>query len=113
MAPAVDYFPWAETLELVRRVRRALAPGGTFLCRLNSTEDRHFGASGHPIIEPHYFLVDDQPKRFFDRPSVDALFDSGWAVLSTEHRTSKKYVRSKALWEVVAQKAAESTSRDS
>ncbi len=106
----LHYFPWTETLELVRRVRRTLARGGIFLCRLNSTEDKHFGASGHPVIEPNYFVVDGQPKRFFDRPSVDALFDSGWAVLSTEHQTTTKYVRSKALWEVVAQKAAESSS---
>lgn len=102
---SLHYFPWAETLELVRRVRRTLAPGGVFLCRLNSTEDQHFGASGHPVIEPNYFLVDDRPKRFFDRPSVDALFSSGWTVLSMEHQTTKKYVRPKALWEVVVQPA--------
>lgn len=101
----LHYFPWAETLELVRRMQRTLAPGGLFLCRLNSTEDKHFGASGHPVIEPDYFLVDGQPKRFFDRQGVDALFGSGWTVLSIEHQTTKKYVRSKALWEVVAQRA--------
>lgn len=106
----LHYFPWSETLDLFRRVRRTLAPDGMFLCRLNSTEDRHFGATGHPVIEPNYFLVDGQPKRFFDRPSVDALFESGWAVLSTEHQTTKKYVRSKALWEIVAQKLAASSS---
>lgn len=106
----LHYFPWSETLELVRRVWRTLAPGGMFLCRLNSIEDKHFGATGHPVIEPNYFLVDGQPKRFFDRPGVDALFESGWAVLSTEHRTTKKYVRSKALWETVAQKVAASSS---
>ncbi len=101
----LHYFPWSETLELVRRVRRTLAPDGMFLCRLNSTEDKHFGASGHPDIEPNYFLVDGQPKRFFDRPGVDALFDSGWVMLSTEHQTTRKYVRSKALWAIVARKA--------
>lgn len=103
---SLHYFPWAETLDLVQRVRRTLAPGGLLLCRLNASDDRHFGAQGHPAIEPHYFLVDGQPKRFFDRPGVDALFGSGWTVLSTEHHSTRKYLRSKALWEVVAQAAA-------
>lgn len=102
----LHYFPWAETLDLVARIRRTLAPGGLFLCRLNATDDKHFGAQGHPAIEPHYFLVDGQPKRFFDRPAVDALFADGWRRLSTEHHTTRKYLRSKALWEVVAQAAA-------
>lgn len=105
----LHYFPWSETLELVRRVRHTLALGGTFLCRLNSIEDRHFGATGHPVIEPNYFLVEGQPKRFFDRRGVDTLFESGWAVLSTEHHTTTKYARPKALWEIVAQKVAASS----
>lgn len=100
---SLHYFSWLQTLELVGRVQRTLAPGGVLLCRLNSTEDTHFGATGHPVIEPNYFRVDDQPKRFFDRPSVDALFGSGWHVRSAEHQTTMKYVQPKALWEVVAE----------
>lgn len=102
---SLHYFPWLQTLELVQRVVRTLAPNGFFLCRLNSTEDKHFGAEGHPEIEPNYCLVDGQPKRFFDEKSVDLLFAEGWNVLSKTHQTTNKYVRTKALWEVVAQRA--------
>lgn len=101
---SLHYFAWAETLELVRRIRQVLAPGGLLLCRLNSTEDRHFGASGHPEIEPNYYRVDGQPKRFFDEAAVNELFASGWQLVSREHQVTAKYVRPKSLWEVVAQR---------
>ena len=98
---SLHYFAWAETLVLFDRVRRTLAPGGLLVCRLNSTEDIHFGAAGHPEIERHFYLVDGAPKRFFDRAAIDTLFASGWQVLSVQHMHTGKYIQQKALWEVV------------
>ncbi|MDO8386768.1 MAG: class I SAM-dependent methyltransferase [Polaromonas sp.] len=98
---SLHYFGWEETVAIVERVREVLRPGGLLLCRLNSTEDHHFGASGHPQIEPHFFLVDGESKRFFDETDVNRLFASGWQRLSLEHIVTRKYLRSKALWEVV------------
>ena len=98
---SLHYFPWEETLVLAQRIRTVLRPGGVLLCRMNSTEDRHFGARGYPQIEPDYFLVDGQPKRFFDCVSVRSLFAEGWSELSLEHFVTRKYVRPKALWEAV------------
>jgi SAM-dependent methyltransferase len=100
----LHYFGWAQTLEIAQRLRAVLRPGGVLLCRLNSTEDTHFGADGHPEIEPNYFLVDGTPKRFFDEASVRALFAVGWKLLSLEHVTTRKYVRSKALWEAIVER---------
>jgi len=101
---SLHYFPWDETQALVQRIRSVLRPGGMLMCRLNSTEDRNFGASGHSEIEPNYFLVDGQPKRFFDRDAVCALFADGWERLSQEHFITRKYVKAKALWEVVLER---------
>ncbi|MBA4328185.1 MAG: class I SAM-dependent methyltransferase [Polaromonas sp.] len=98
---SLHYFGWVETVAIVQRVREVLRPGGLLLCRLNSTEDHHFGASGHPPIEPNFFLVDGEPKRFFDEAAVTALFSTGWQRLSLEHVVARKYLQSKALWEVV------------
>lgn len=100
----LHYFPWIETVALVDRVRRTLKPNGLFLCRLNSTEDANFGATGHPSIEPNYYLVDGQPKRFFDEAGVDEIFSGNWEVLSKEHMATRKYVKEKTLWEVVARR---------
>lgn len=104
---SLHYFPWAQTQEIVHRIHTVLRPGGVLLCRLNSTQDHHFGASGHPQIEPHYFLVDGAPKRFFDEASVGALFSHGWNRLSLEHFVTRKYLKPKALWEVVLERPPE------
>ena len=100
---SLHYFAWEETQRIFERLRGVLDEGGVLLCRLNSTADRNFGACGHPEIEANYYRVDGQPKRFFDRAAIDALLADAWRVLSCEHFTTRKYVRSKALWEVVAQ----------
>ena len=101
---SLHYFPWVDTVSLVERIRRTIRPGGVFLCRLNSTEDQNFGASGHPAIESNFYRVDGQTKRFFDRAAVDELFGHGWDCISKEHLLTRKYVRQKALWEVVVRR---------
>ena len=102
---SLHYFPWKETEALVQRIRAALRPGGLLLCRLNSTQDHHFGASGHPELEPNFFLVKGAPKRFFDQRAIASVFARGWNTLSLEHFTTPKYIRPKALWEVVLERA--------
>lgn len=102
---SLHYFAWDETLALLARIRQTLRPQGLLVCRLNSTEDRHFGASGHREIAPNYYLVNGEPKRFFDRAAIDRLFAEGWTVLSQEHQTTRKYVVPKALWEVVVERS--------
>jgi SAM-dependent methyltransferase len=101
---SLHYFAWQETQAIVQRIREALRPGGLFLCRLNSTEDRNFGAQGHPEIEPGFHMVNGEPKRFFSEASVTALFDDGWKRLALEHFVTRKYVRAKALWEVAVER---------
>ena len=103
---SLHYFPWNETVALVERIRRTLVPNGLLLCRLNSTNDHHHGASGHPAIDANYYLVDGEPKRFFDRAAVDRLFATGWRVLSQEEGVIARYDHPKSVWEVVLEKAA-------
>jgi SAM-dependent methyltransferase len=102
---SLHYFAWAETVALFGRVRQTLRSGGLFLCRLNSTQDTNFGAEGHPEIEPNYYLVEGAPKRFFDQASVDALLSPGWQILSMQHMLTGKYIKQKALWELVCTKS--------
>ena len=76
-------------------------PSGILLCRLNSTNDHHFGASGHPRIDDDYYLVDGAPKRFFDRATTVRLFAHGWCTLSLEERVIDRYDHPKWVWEAV------------
>ena len=97
---SLHYFAWSETVALVGRIREVLRPRGLLLCRLNSTQDHNFGATGHPEIEPGYYLVDGEPKRFFDRAAIEHLFAAGWNVLHLRHELVTRYGPPKALWEV-------------
>ena len=101
---SLHYFAWDETLALLARIRQTLRPQGLLVCRLNSTEDHLFGASGQNVIAPNYYLVNGEPKRFFDRAAIDSLFAEGWTVLSQEHRVTRKYLAPKALWEIVVER---------
>lgn len=101
---SLHYFAWDETVAIVQRVRDVLRPGGVLLCRLNSTQDAHFGAGQGTRIEENYFERDGQRKRFFDEAAVQRLFAEGWNVLSVEHCTTRKYLRQKALWEGVLER---------
>lgn len=103
---SLHYFPWGETLALAERIRSTLQPGGLLLCRLNSTNDHHFGASGHPRLAENYYNVDGHPKRFFDRRAVDDLFANGWHLRSVQEFVIHRYAEPKAVWEVIAERSS-------
>lgn len=103
---SLHYFPWTDTVEVVGRIRDVLRPRGLLLVRVNSTEDHHFGATGHAEIAPSYYLVDGHPKRFFDRAAITELFADGWSVLDVRHEVVHRYGPPKALWEVAVEKVA-------
>lgn len=100
----LHYFPWDQTERIVGDIRRCLGPKGLLLCRLNSTRDAEHGATGHPEIARHYYEVDGQPKRFFDRGDVDTLFADGWESVSVREMMIDRYARPKAVWEIALRK---------
>lgn len=101
---SLHYFPWVQTADIIRRIWECLSPGGIFLCRLNSTEDHNFGAGDGTQIEENFYVANGQEKRFFDKIALERLFAQGWDLLSMEHMTSRKYLKQKAMWEVVLEK---------
>lgn len=100
---SLHYFRWAQTVEVVARLHRTLRPGGLLLARFNATDDIHHGATGHPLIEPGYFDVQGQPKRFFSEADLRALFGTGWRITSLEHHVIHRYAQPKAVWELLAE----------
>jgi hypothetical protein len=98
---SLHYFTWTETIAIVDRLRRTLQLNGLFLCRLNSITDYNYGAIGYPQISENYYLVNGEPKRFFDRAAVTALFSDGWQSIAIEEKTIDKYAQLKSVWEVV------------
>ena len=104
----LHYFEWAETTEVVGRIRSTLRDGGVLVCRVNSANDHEYGASGHPRIGDGYYLVEGEPKRFFDRPALDALFSGGWRALHVEERVIQRYARPKTVWEAIFERQSSS-----
>ncbi|WP_424626017.1 class I SAM-dependent methyltransferase [Achromobacter marplatensis] len=102
---SLHYFPWSETTAIVDRILECLRPAGLLLCRLNATDDHQFGAGSGTQIDENFYVVNNQPKRFFDKQAIERLFAQGWLQLSLEPRTTRKYFKQKALWEVVLEKA--------
>ncbi|WP_434525076.1 class I SAM-dependent methyltransferase [Photorhabdus asymbiotica] len=97
---SLHYFSWDETLDIIRRIRAVLQPGGILLCRLNSTKDVNFGARGHAKIDNDFYLVHGTPKRFFDRDSILKAF-TGWKVLHIEEKETHRFILPKTIWEVI------------
>ena len=101
---SLHYFTWKETLALAERIHEALLPGGVLLCRLNSVNDHHYGASGHPEIEPDFYLVDGEPKRFFRRATIVEVFSRGWLLRQLEEKIIHRYRHPKSVWEAVLER---------
>jgi SAM-dependent methyltransferase len=103
---SLHYFSWVETLALVERMRTTLRPQGALLCRLNSTNDHNYGAIGYPRIEDDFYLVQGEPKRFFNQTSIEAVFATGWRTLSVTERVIQRYSQPKVVWEVILERDA-------
>jgi trans-aconitate methyltransferase len=103
---SLHYFSWPDTVALLQRIHAQLGSGGLLLCRLNSTQDVHYGATGHAEIAPHYYRVDGAAKRFFDAADVQALFGAGWTTLHAEEGVIQRYAQPKWAWELVLRRAA-------
>lgn len=100
----LHYFDWKTTQAIVAGIRACLVEDGVLVCRVNSTKDVNFGATGHPEIEPHFYDVDGRTKRFFSRDDVDALFGEGWTRIATQEMEIDRYEKRKVVWEVVVRK---------
>lgn len=105
----LHYFSWDDTVRAVQEIRRCLVDDGLLVCRVNSTNDVHFGAVGYPVVEAGregaYYQIGDGRKRFFDEASVRALFADGWALDFLEEQRILRYARPKAIWEAVLRKS--------
>jgi SAM-dependent methyltransferase len=103
----LHYFEWKTTAAAVNEIRRVLAPGGLFLCRVNSDRDFEHGAGQGEEIEPGFYRQHAryaETKRFFSASDLDRLFGNNWHELSREEVTIHRYSRPKVAWELALAK---------
>lgn len=100
----LHYFDWATTEAAVAEIRRCLAPGGLFLCRVNSERDYLHGAGQGEEIEPGFFRQDARyaaSKRFFRASDLDRLFPAAtWLEISRREVEVHRYAQPKVAWEL-------------
>lgn len=111
---SLHYFEWQSTIAIINEIYRVLSEKGCLICRLNSINDKAFGAQGHPLIADNYFDVDGVNKRFFDQATIFALFtpastnfsiqDSKWTITQLNEQQIDRYQQPKIVWEFKAQK---------
>ena len=85
-------------------VLRVLKCGGVLICRLNSSNDINYGATGYPEIEPGLYHVKGQFKKFFTRKEIEALFGMGWQLKGLSEQSIDRYEKKKVAWEFAATK---------
>lgn len=101
---SLHYFNWVKTEKIVQELYDCLKPGGKLLLRVNSIKDKFYGAVGYEEIEPGFFQVEDQQKRFFSRGEIESLFDGQWKIYGLEELTIDRFHQPKEIWEVVVEK---------
>ena len=99
----LHYFEWDATVRAMLEIHRCLGAGGCLAVRVNSTNDVNHGAIGYPEIGRLLYDVDGRHKRFFDRESLDRLFEA-WQVNSVNEMTMGRWELPKVVWEVFASK---------
>ena len=102
---SLHYYSWRETRSIVRQIYRLLGNEGLLLVRVNSSEDKNYGATGHAEVEAGYFQVGDLKKRFFTDPMLTELFAEPWTEVNREKTTIHRYSRPKVVWEIVLTKS--------
>ena len=98
---SLHYFSWAVTLQISSEIKRCIKDGGLLLTRFNSINDHNYGSSSTSEIEPDFYYVGTNTKRFFDEISV-RLFLQGWDIRFLQEIVIHRYQKPKCVWEAMA-----------
>ncbi len=98
---SLHYFREDETVRILKELVRITKKGGHLLVRVNSTNDRNYGAGQGNELERYYYEQNGIKKRFFDRDMVDAIFGRHFAIQQAEEKRIGKYGTEKVVWEIL------------
>lgn len=101
----LHYFDEKTTNLILKQIKRILKPNGKLIARVNSFDDKAFGASDGEMIEDGYFSNPERGinKRFFTLGSANQYFSKiGYVAVCP--KTINYIGKQKKIVEVVAQK---------
>jgi len=99
----LHYFDNEEMNAILHEVHRVLKGDGTLYVRINSINDINYGAGQGVLISEGLYLSEKGKKRFFDKNSVEEVFQS-FNIISIEEVIITKYGKPKMAWEIVLTK---------
>jgi len=100
----LHYFSLKKTKEIITEIARVLKPQGTLICRLNSYKDKNHGATGYPEIEPGFYNVSGEQKRFFTEHQIKELWKQEYLLGAVLHKSIDRYQKTKYVYEFFATK---------
>lgn len=103
---SLHYFDEKTTFNILNNIRKTLTDNGTLIFRVNSINDKNYGADNNSIeIEKHYYKSSIINKRFFDKEDIKYFF-KGWNILycQEEKICTSIHQEPKVLWECVVKK---------
>ena len=71
---SLHYFDEKTTIEIMKEIRRILKPNGHLLARVNSLQDKNYGAGNGKKLEENYYFVEGYNKRFFSIEDAKKFF---------------------------------------
>lgn len=101
----LHYFTMETTKNIIAEISRVLMPGGNFICRLNSYKDENYGAVGFPEIEPGFYNVNGERKRFFKEHEIHTLWSHGYEIHEISHKVIDRYEKEKCIYEFSAKRS--------
>lgn len=99
----LHYFSEQKTKEIMLEIKRILKPNGYLFARVNSVNDFNSGAGQGEMIEPNYYFVERNNKRFFDLKEIHKYFD---LIGKTQAKETDmlRYTKPKKAFEICCQK---------
>jgi len=98
----LHYFSLQQTREIVAEIARVIKRNGYFICRVNSDRDTNYGAEGYPQIEPGYYAVNGESKRFFNEREIRTLCENDFRLEKLNHKCIDRYEKTKRVYEFSA-----------
>lgn len=100
---SLHYFTWDDTEKILKDISRILMNEGVLLCRVNSTNDKNYGAGQGIEIEENFYNIDGKLKRFFNKQQLKKLFKD-WDIQYINETEISRYKMNKVAWEISLKK---------
>lgn len=100
---SLHYFTWDDTQKILKDINRILMNEGVLLCRVNSTNDKNYGAGQGIEIEENFYNIGGKLKRFFNEQQLKKLFKD-WDIQYINETEVGRYKMSKIVWEISLKK---------